>query len=170
MDLFNTVFGDAPRLDVSISRKRLLNHDYPNNVAKCLEILLWGYSRDERGRVIHLIPKLDPIAELAIRTSPWPDYFNEFNQIKQLGVSTITKIAYFFQRKFGDYPALILDAQVNKALAHWQETANLNQNHFTGSNYCAYIECMKELSLQIRCTPDQLELFLFTFGRNLAQA
>jgi hypothetical protein len=155
--------------EIMITRGMLLGENFGSPAQKCAAILLWGYSKNERGRVTKLLPSLNPIVKHAASNSPWLEYFGRLNEIKDLGFSTITKFAYFFKCTFDGHPALILDRQVNIALCHWEQTQHLHQKpkNFSGKYYLCYLKQMEELSCKIGCRPDQLEMFLFNFGRNL---
>lgn len=151
---------------VRISRKRLLQHPYPTLEQKCAEILLWGYPTDQRGIVSRLLPQLRAIAAAAPVLAPaWPDYFDAFDPVQKIGVSTITKLAYFFGITIGGHSALILDSRIIANSARWAEAAIPGLNYTSAPNlYPSYLAQMHGAAAKIGCTPEQLEFFLFALG------
>jgi hypothetical protein len=157
--------------NVGISRGHLLNFEGGNRQQKCLEIMLWGYPQPGRMRG-HATAFLRNIAEIAVRAVndiPWTDYYAELHRIGHLAISTITKLAYFFNRQFDGDKALILDNKIIEICAshRWrelQELPPLSDNNADG-HYPAYLRCMSEIAGELKCRPDQIECFLFFFGK-----
>lgn len=165
--LFQTVFGAAPEL--RLSRRHLLEQVDTSAEQRCVEILLWGYPRNQHGLITKILPSLESFAALASSDSDWPRYYKDLHATNGLAISTITKLAYFHRLKFDGMPALILDEQIMKRLPLWAETSSLIITRASAPNrYVRYLRLMTELSSKMKCKPDQLELFLFTLGRNLA--
>jgi hypothetical protein len=172
-DLFSTIFGaDAA---IRLSRERLLSFDFPSVEQKCAEILLWGYPTDKRGVASGLLPLLSEIVPLAEANSPWQAYYNNLDYLVGIGISTITKFAYFFNRTYDHYNfatdetdkfgALILDSRLIKNTANWPEVA-LRGITYTNAHerYIDYLCKMYGTSARIGCSAGQLELFLFCLG------
>ena len=166
--LWEAIFGGQD--SIRISRDRLLNYIYPNQQQKCAEVLLWGYPRDMRGMVSRLLPVIEQVSELAASEEPWPNYYHSFRRqdLTGIGLSTITKLAYFFRKEFEGHSAVILDSRVNASISRWQELqvhlgviANRSWRH-----YLPYLHALYGTAALIECTGEQLELFLFAFGKN----
>lgn len=153
---------------VSLSRARLLNHAYPNQQQKCLEILLWGYpSRIRHGLRDGFLRNIDEISERAPQNATWPAYYESLHALGNLGISTITKLAYFYGHQFGNLPSLILDSRLIEVLAagRWQGLAMPGIRYATAAaQFPAYLQTMSRLANEMGCAPDQIELFLFSWG------
>jgi hypothetical protein len=164
--LWGVIFAGMP--STRISRNRLLTFAYPTPEQKCAEILLWGYPSDQRGRVSQLLPNLAQVTAAANTPIAWPNYFAQFNPIPGIGISTVTKLAYFHGLTFQTHPALILDMQLITNVQRWNQVQmpRLNYNN-APHQYIAYLQTMRNAALQVGCTEEQMELFLFTFGDTL---
>jgi hypothetical protein len=153
---------------VRLSRGRLQNHAYPNNEQKCLEILMWGYPARNRGNLRQaFLQNIHEIAALAPENQQWHAYYNALHTLGDLGISTITKLAYFYGHRFGDLPGLILDSRVIRTLAghRWQGLAlpHMNYNNAV-TNYDVYLKTVSNIAGQLQCAPDKIELLLFSWG------
>lgn len=153
---------------IRISRGRLLDFPATNQQQKCAEVLLWGYPRDMMGIVSRLLPLIEQVSDLAAADEPWPNYYHSFRDLTGIGLSTITKLAYFSRKEFEGLSAAILDSRVNASISRWSEleahlrvTANRSWRH-----YLRYLRALHGAAALIECTGEQLELFLFAFGKN----
>jgi excisionase family DNA binding protein len=99
-----------------------------------------------------------------------------FQQLKGkgIGLSTLSKFLYFFGFTLEGYRCLILDSRIIEVL-----NAGTFVDLKTGKTisewnkfdcYIDYLQTMETVSKRNRCSVDQLELFLFQFGRNLKAA
>jgi hypothetical protein len=163
----DAIFENAQ--EVCISRERIFKH-YADARLQCLEVLLWGYPTGMRGNHHQaFLGNLDEISRCASIDAAWPDYFDRLNAMHGLGMSTITKLAYFFRKEFDGYTALILDQRILKVLSRgfWPELEELK--HMKQSNACRnYLLYLKRLDSVSRwsrdASVDQLEFFLFLLG------
>jgi hypothetical protein len=163
--LFIQIFGNASSL--RITRQQL--HSYPPGVQKCAKVLLWGYPTDQRGLASRLLPKLSKISSLAVNTPPtnWGSYYNSFKSFSGIGISTITKLAYFHGLSFSGQNALIHDNRVIENSKRWNEIALPRLSYSSANqNYSTYLQLIHQTSSVIGCTPDQLEFFVFALGNN----
>jgi hypothetical protein len=163
--LWTAIFSNNS--SIRLTRGRLLTYQYPDQNQKCVEILLWGYPSDMRGLVSHLLPAplLNQVVNHAQSRSEWPDYWDNFDAIGRIGISTITKLAYFYQKSFGEHKALILDSRLIEATARWKETIIPGLSYITARHhYLKYLDRMYAAATSISCTGAQLELFLFALG------
>ncbi len=157
------IFGDWP--SIRITRERLLHFDYADPIRKVAEILLWGYPKDQRGIVSRQLANLNLIADGAVAEVAWPAYFEAFPE--GLGISTITKLAYFHDRYFEGLRSLILDQRLIDNTAKWSEVAVPNLGYGTAQQlYLQYLQVMHAASAHpnLGCAADQLEFFLFSLG------
>lgn len=91
--------------------------------------------------------------------------------INGLGLSTMTKFTYFLGTKICGFESLILDRVIINTIkrsrfSDFDQISNINENRPIDT-YEDYIKLMHQISKRINCRPDQLEMFLFTFGNNL---
>lgn len=161
--LWHAIFAGLP--SIRISRNRLLTFVYPTPEQKCAEVFLWGYPTDMRGIISRLLPGLTALSGHAVSAAPWPDYYNAFPA--GIGISTITKLAYFHGRNFGGFNALILDQRLIDNTANWLEVALPGLSYPKAlTRYLNYLRVMHAAAATpgLACAPDQLEFFLFALG------
>jgi hypothetical protein len=160
--------------EVQIMRSSLRSAEMPNEL-RAFGILLWGYPKGVRGHERHWLEHLPAIARAAAaETSDWPTYLASFEEIPRIGMSTVTKLAYFFGRCFRvpddaePVSALILDSRILNALqaAHWSELTHLRHLNYGNAavHYPTYLSTLHRLARKNGFTPDQLEFFLFAHG------
>jgi hypothetical protein len=160
------IFGKEEK--VWLSRQAILNST--SSPQKCIEVLFWGYPSGMRGsQHMDFLINLQRIAEASANTQKdWQSYFEVFKEIKNLGISTITKLAYFHNAQFEKYPALILDDRIIKLLQAgvWSELEGLKEiNRDKASEmYLDYLKTMTEIAGKMGVQPAQLEFFLFSLG------
>jgi len=151
-----------------ISREKILTTS--NGVEKCLLILLWGYTKGMRGNQHKkYLQNSGKISEACSSTDKtWEDFYKATKQIGNLGISTITKLAYFHGLKFNNNPALILDQRIINILAseYWEELKSLSHIKYdnAGRKYVEYLERMKLVASDLKVDGAQLEFFLFGMG------
>ncbi|WP_439516271.1 hypothetical protein [Sediminibacterium sp.] len=88
-----------------------------------------------------------------------------------VGLSTLSKLLYFFNILMGENRCLIMDARIIRVLNKTQFTElsslwGINEQN-SKHRYTGYLEVCAQLSKKHGYKPDQLELFLFMFGNNL---
>jgi hypothetical protein len=164
--LWAAIFGNNPVF--RLSRCRLLNHAYATPAQKCAEILLWGYPRDLYGIASKLLPaqSLNALHTAnAAASLTWSTYAANFPH--GAGISTITKLAYFYGHRFGGQQALILDQRVIDNIQNWNELHEpLAELTYADAvcRYPDYLTVMHGVAQGLGCTPEQLEFFLFSLG------
>jgi hypothetical protein len=162
------IFGGCKSAE--ISRHRLMSYKYHDDVQKCLEIFLWGYPKGGRGNISDMFLKnIEKIARCAPVALPWNDYFDELHSIGNLGISTISKLAYFYGHQFGGYHSLILDSRLIKVLAEGR-WSGLSMSHLTYTNaavqYPSYLALLAGVATQLGCPEDHIEFLLFAWGES----
>ena len=159
----------ADRSYVRLTRSKVLNFAYPSVQQKCLEILLWGYPTGMQGRQhLAFLQNLDSIATAAARHAPWPEYYGQLKALGHLGISTISKLAYFHQLTFEGCRALILDQKIIAVMAggNWQPLGIVGMDYdHAHARYLEYLRQVHGVAETLRAAPDQLELFLFCWGK-----
>ena len=159
-----------------ISRNDLFNAAKGDFSIAVYSIILWGYPRNMRGisfmGVLENIQQLEGLIQNSQNLT-----FQEFeNMCKVLkgtgiGLSTFTKILYFFKITLDGYRCLILDSRIIEVLksGKFQELDTLKKiTEFNKHKYYPdYLRLMAEIAKANDYTVDQLELFLFMFGNSL---
>ena len=153
---------------VRLSRSRLLTYAYPNHEQKCVEVFMWGWPNRSRGTLRDMfLQNLQTIAAAASKGQPWPAYYERLHHIGGLGISTISKLAYFYGHQFAGMDSLILDQRIIEVLAagRWQGLSMPNLNYANApANYLTYLKTLSGMAGQLGCAPDQLEMLLFSWG------
>lgn len=135
-----------------------------------MKVLLWGYPSGMQGKQhLRFLQNLLDISFFAAEPSQcWQDYYYGLHNIGHIGISTITKLAYFFKHRFDGMKALILDRRLIGICAEerWAELRRLQTVTYNNAwrNYSIYLETMSDISAQIGCRSDQVEFFLFSYG------
>ena len=143
----------------------------PKGLEKCAMILLWGYTTGMRGNQHkNYLENLRNICgTCSSHPKSWDEFYSRAKQIGNLGISTITKLAYFHGFKFNNNPALILDQQIINTLQteHWDELKDLSGIQYWNAHnaYVQYLERMKIVASDLKVKGAQLEFFLFGMGK-----
>lgn len=163
---------------ISISRSDIFKTE--NDMERLIIMtLMWGYVYPSRGRgnniknllniewgnLCSILPKYQK-KEISIDTMK-----KDIQGINGLGLSTMTKFTYFLGTKICGFESLILDRVIINTIkrsrfSDFDQISNINENRPIDT-YEDYIKLMHQISKRINCRPDQLEMFLFTFGNNL---
>ncbi|MDP1973211.1 MAG: hypothetical protein Q8J87_09570, partial [Sediminibacterium sp.] len=90
-----------------------------------------------------------------------------------IGLSTLSKLLYFFKIEINKKKCLIMDSRIVRILRkdNFTELNSLSKvnEHNSINYYTDYLRVCTQLSNEYGYKPDQLELFLFMFGNNLKQ-
>lgn len=159
---------------INISRVDIKNTE--GTKKKIVKILMWGYPGGGRyGQVQNILQNLNDLTTWleAINgknfDSVQDDALGELPEINGLGLSTISKLLYFFDVKIENTPCQIYDGKVIKSLNinhQIQELSERNNWDRTYDDYEEYINLLSELSENCECSPDQIELFLFMINNS----
>ncbi len=164
--------------ELKISREKVLTN-CPLNIF-IYYVIMWGYPRGMRGQAndAEIFKNINLISEIinkpkrnSLKEEDWESIRKSLSGIKGLGISTISKLLYFRTFKFGDFNALILDDRLlrvfqNGEFKEFEKLKNLKRTNAM-SNYLYYLEIMHETAKEIGVSPENIEMFLFTFGNNL---
>jgi hypothetical protein len=182
-DFWHPVCKDAGRLtehdalfagqrSIRISRRWLHGAPTVPAIAKSLAILLWGYPSGARGDLHRgWLENLPQITAAASETGlAWPDYFGRLTALGGLGISTITKLACFWQQRFLGHEALVLDQRILRVIAarRWAELGTLQHLTYLNAHrhYAEYLATMTGVAVAGGMTAEQLEFFLFALGES----
>ncbi len=185
-DLLNTlktIFKNAQNGQIEISREDIFKEEDPEK--KLIMVLLWGYPTGGRGNNIanilnerkQFIQKLNNILKDKKNSIAQDDYkklkFKDENtkklKFKGLGLSTMSKILYFFEVKIDNNPCLIFDTQILKSLqknnidefknVDWEQADEKEEKYFE------YLRIVNKISGENpKIKPEAIELFLFHYN------
>ena len=147
---------------------------------KIIKIIYWGYPAGMRGNhFVSILKEIDKIKESLLNlknksnntTKEFKELKSLFKKIKGLGLSTYSKLLYFFEISFNDSPCIILDNRIIDVFAkniyiNFYEFRSIKyenaQNH-----YIDYLSLLKQIANELETREENIELFLFSFGSNL---
>jgi len=140
-----------------------------------IAVILWGYPSGMRGNLFHHITSnlemLISVLESSASVKDWGEHYNLVSQIHGVGLSTYSKLLYFFGSSIESRPALILDKRIietiNKGV--FFEFSELGKIRYTNAvkKYPDYLRFMDLLATGLSVQHGGLEMFLFEFGLNI---
>ena len=140
------------------------------------QIVFWGYPRNMRGNNLDEILSRLPTIKKAFSPNHdlgENDFQNVLSTLKgtHIGLSTLTKMLYFFNYRIDNYKCLILDSRLIEIIQSkvYMELLPLSKLslHNKAAYYLEYVKIIAELADAQNYLEDQLEFFLFHFGKNL---
>ncbi|MFD2937095.1 8-oxoguanine DNA glycosylase OGG fold protein [Spirosoma flavum] len=147
---------------------------------RIIKTIYWGYPRGMRGNhFVNILNNIETI-EKEIKKFSNRKYQNsyEFQEVVQafktvpgLGLSTYSKLLYFFKIRLNGNQCLILDQRVIDVLASkfYDNFKALSRISYSNaeSKYFEYVEMLGDLSKQLKIEGENIEQFLFIFGNSL---
>jgi hypothetical protein len=175
-NLNNKLFGDKQTL--TISRQDIFETKAPREVI--MKIIYWGYMAGMRGNhFVNILKHIDNIEISLLRlrqnsnltTSDFTELTANFKNVAGLGLSTYSKLLYFFKIKFNDCSCLILDQRLidvfaSKTFSDFQQISNIRYDN-AEKKYLDFLKLTQQLASQLETEGENIEQFLFTFGNNL---
>jgi hypothetical protein len=164
---------------ITISRGELFSIAKKDPTKGILATILWGYPMGyTRGfNMPILFPRfLNQVEFLSERLPIQKSITNDelkymLRKCDGMGLSTLSKLLYFFNIKIAGCRCLIMDARIVGVLSKGQFTElqplSCIREHNKEKLYAEYVKVCAQLSQKRGYKPDQLELFLFMFGSNL---
>lgn len=176
-DLNDKLFENHKTLN--ISRQDLLN--MTNSTRELiLKTIYWGYPAGMRGNhfvnILQHIELLETtLNDLKSNVNSTSNNFRELTKtlkgISGLGLSTYSKLLYFFNIKFNNNPCLILDQRLIDVFASkfYYDFPSLEKINYDNAeaHYLDFLENMNNLSIALQTQGEKIEQFLFMFGNNL---
>lgn len=144
---------------------------------KFLKVLMWGYPKAKvfntnkcfmpeilknKGIIINLIDKLK---DKDFNESDFIDNDNtkKLSKINGIGISTFSKLMYFFNVKINRNPCIIFDSRVKNALERYSETDCLNEcNQQNINSYPKFVEGISRISNNTGLEAESIEFILFS--------
>ncbi len=175
-DLLNQIFDN--KKSITINRFDLYCSSSELDIF-ILKTLMWGYPTKGRGKNIDNLLEYRNFSELINVLRNYRNskitlniLQNDLKKIRGLGLSTITKFTHFLDAKINGNKALILDNQIIEVIntKRYEELKELEGISYGNAvkKYQLYTEIMGSLAKEMKVSIDQVEMFLFTFGRILS--
>jgi hypothetical protein len=163
---------------ITLNRQDLINSTFDLKEF-ILKTLMWGYPTKGRGRNIENMLETKTFEQLVKVLELYKSADISIEQLKRdikeisgLGLSTITKFTHFLDTTINGNKAVILDIQIIEAIKSnrfkdFEEFIGISYEN-AQNYYPRYLEKINSISNSLNATPDQVEMFLFTFGRTLS--
>jgi len=137
--------------------------------------VIWGYPRGMRGSHFEkFLANIDEIKKVVSINKPLShENLAHLLKIHGIGISTISKILYFFRCTYDGHKCLILDEVMNgickgevfgEDFPLLKNSGNYRDKAITF--YPTYLESMANIANKLDVTEDRVESFLFLVGRN----
>ena len=166
--------------ELEISRQDIFNvKNSPRE--KILKTIFWGYPNGMQGghkSFVGILRNIDNLEEILINLHNNSDLTlddlkkaqNDFKRISGLGLSTYSKLLYFFDIKINNNPCLIIDRRLLDVFKS-DFFADFNSlSKIKGDNEKKYFDCLRiinNVAETLETKGENIEQFLFIFGKNL---
>lgn len=176
-ELIDNVFRDKTK--ITLNRYDLFSSSW-NTREFIIKTLMWGYPTKGRGNNINTLLREENFKKLEITLKDYIEkeitlekFINDTENISGIGLSTMSKFAYFLKTKINGKSAIIFDQQIIDVIKaqKFDELINLKNINYSNSlkNYFNYLEVMNNLADKLKLQVDQLEYFIFIFGKGLSE-
>ena len=172
----NRIFDGSEK--ITISRNDLF--DFPENFDEfVIKTLMWGYPTKGRGNNIDNLLKPDTFNLLIETLKEYKNadislkkFKQDLTNIDSLGLSTMTKFTTFLNTKIEGSYSIILDLRIIDVI-NLRKFEELNEltgiKYYNAINYYySFLNIVNQLAVELKVDPNQIELFLFTFGKTLS--
>lgn len=140
---------------------------------------MWGYPTKGRGKNIDNLLSDNSLKTLIQILNSYRDKDISIEQFKYdikaisgLGLSTMSKFTNFLNTTINGHKAVILDLQIMNAINRgtFEELNPLKKITYVNAinKYEKYIYIIEELAEQTTAKPEQIENFIFLFGRSIS--
>ena len=166
--------------ELKISRQDIFNiKNSPRE--KILKTIFWGYPTGMQGghkSFLGILSKIDKLEEILsdlqnsnnLTLDDLKKAQNNFKSISRLGLSTYSKLLYFFDIKINNKPCLIIDKRLLDVFKS-NNFADFNSlSKIKGDNEKKYFDCLtiiNNAAERLETKGENIEQFLFIFGNNL---
>ena len=140
---------------------------------KLIKILMWGYPTGGRGNNLESILKkaeeligiLSSVNGKNLTESQASELLAKFKEIRGLGISTWSKILYFFNVSVDSKKCQIYDMKIVDSL-NKKQFSELGMQKWRQDNnhYYQYVKLVDDLAISMCVLPEQVELFLFYYN------
>ena len=175
-NLNDKLFGDKKTL--TISRQDIFDTKEPREII--IKTIYWGYTAGMRGNhFVNILKYIDTIEDTILTlkqksnstTTDFNSLAETFKNVSGLGLSTYSKLLYFFKITFNGNACLILDQRlinvfVSNTYSEFKTLSSIN-DYNKEKRYLDFLQLTKQIANTIETEGENIELFLFTFGNNL---
>jgi hypothetical protein len=175
-NLNDKLFGAKKTL--TISRQDIFETKEPREII--IKTIYWGYTGGMRGNhFLNIIKNIDIIESTLLSlkqtiqppTAEFDKLAATFKKVAGLGLSTYSKLLYFFKISFNNNPCLILDQRLidvfaNKMFSDFQQLSYIHYGN-AEKKYLDFLHLTNHVSKKLETNGENIELFLFIFGNNL---
>jgi hypothetical protein len=148
---------------------------------KILKTIFWGYPNGMQGghkNFAGILKQIDSLVEIltdlqnsnGLKLADLKKAQNNFKAISGLGLSTYSKLLYFFDIKIDNMPCLILDKKLLNVFQSNTFTDFNSLSQVKGNNetkYFHYLILINSSAERLKTKGENIEQFLFLFGNNL---
>lgn len=180
IEVVRTVFDECSGDEIYINISRDDIKKTSDTKKKIVKILMWGYpGGGQYDQVKNILLNMDVLTNWlekikdnnfdSVKNALPHDALGNELKINGLGLSTISKLLYFFGVKIGKIPCQIYDGKVIDSLNKNHQIKELSERNNwrrTYPDYKKYIDLLSKLSENREYSPDQIELFLFMINNS----
>jgi hypothetical protein len=148
---------------------------------KILKTIFWGYPNGMQGghkSFAGILSKIDRLVEILsdlqdsndLKFEDLKKAQNSFKPINGLGLSTYSKLLYFFDVKINNIPCLIIDKRLLDVFQSNTFADFTSLSKIKGDNEKKYFDCLTIINSaaeRLETKGENIEQFLFLFGNNL---
>ncbi len=174
-DIKNAIFENNEVIE--ISRADVL---FEKSIAKKIVMaLMWGYPSGGRGnnikRILDNTDNINSLSEILSKNNganltknEASVLIKELDNIKGMGISTWSKLLYFFNVSIESKKCQIYDMKIVESLnkKQFRELDEQNQWEQDVNHYYKYIELVDNLASSMGVLPEQVEVFLFYYNHD----
>lgn len=172
--IVSEVFGEN---EISITRDELKNN-FNNTKKKVLKVFMWGYPKGgfPAAHLKNMVSSecISKVAELMdeykdknLTKEEFLSLQEKLESIEHLGISSYTKLLYFFGIKVEDDLCLIYDKNVI-AYLNSKKINEFNTRKWSRTEgYLDYINLVNKLGKQYEIPTDKIEMYLFEEGKKI---
>jgi hypothetical protein len=173
------IFGSSAEITLSRSDLRKFARERELDLF-VVTTILWGYPDGMRGTNVSDIGNSFPAllklleAARASKIDAWTVHCAELARIRGVGLSTYTKFLSFLAIPIDGNVAMILDKRITQVVQRqaFSELAPINKLSYDNGlrRYPEYLRWIHSTARTLNVPTENLEFFLFEFGRNLKEA
>ena len=178
-ELTNYLFKDKELL--TLSRKDLYEASESSIDLRdfVYKTILWGFSTGGRGDNIKKLLEVKNLNNLLETLQTYKNskissktLENDIKRINGARLATFSKFTHFLGTTIDGKKAVILDSQIIETINsnRFQDFDNIDKITYNNAlkNYENYLNVINNTAQNLKVKPDQVEMFLFMFGRNLS--
>ncbi|WP_373513532.1 hypothetical protein [Persicitalea sp.] len=177
-DMNDRLFG--VKNSMTISRQDIFNT--VNAKQRIVLAVYWGYPRGMRNNYfLSILKNIDLLESTLVKyenssnllSKDFTEMCKVFKKIPGLGISTYSKMLYYFNIYFNSHCCLILDSRLIEVFKNkiYSEFIPISKISYTTAEvrYLDYLGLINHTARIMNVDSENIEQFLFIFGKNLAK-